>query len=183
MNDGNTAPLSPVTEDEMSHVRQVFEKAANAIVQASDLAVKVAELSKVVDALKAEVENVRKQSQWLDEQLTRVRTERDEANAKLHSQSFELTEAHAKANDMVRIHENDTRTIETMRSEINTLRMDRDNASYAHLEASEALTKANAKLDKLKEALGIVDPVPTKVDPQPISQGEQPWWEKERSQG
>src|ERR1700723_1814246 len=86
----NIPQEAPQEDSEMTTVKAVFEKASNAIVDASRLKVEVGDLRAAVDGLRQEVEKVRSQNQWLDEQLTNVRGQRDKATGELSAAREEL---------------------------------------------------------------------------------------------
>jgi chromosome segregation ATPase len=160
----------------MGHIRQIFDRAANAIVQASELAVKVSELSHRVDELNSEMEKVRRNNLWLDEQLTTVRDQRDtakreasEAKAELAKVNSELDIAHSRVNAL----EGD---IQHHKDRLAQAISERDDYGLKQMETSDALAAATAKLSKLREALGVEEekhePVAQPVHTPPQAQSE-----------
>lgn len=164
MSDGNTTPLGPVQESEMSHIRQIFDRAANAIVAASELAKVVDDLKVQVEALRGEVEKVRRENGWLDGQLANVREARDKALAEATQVRSELVEANHRAETAEAKNESQSRQIQALQDQLAKAQGERDDYGMRHMEASDALDKANGKLAKLREAMGIEDsPKPTPV--------------------
>lgn len=95
MTDGTTAiQVSPVpTESEMSMIRSMFDRAANAIVQASELGQRVQTLSQHVADLEDRIKRALQSNEWLAEQLSNTRAERDAAIHTLADTTDDLVEA------------------------------------------------------------------------------------------
>ncbi len=130
----------PTTQDnDMNIVRKVFEKAANAMVDASQLAKEVAELREAVASLRAEVESLRENNKWLDEQIVVLRRARDEALSAQSTAQWEANAAKVERDDAV------TR-LNGVTNELTQTREERDNYRMA----SDQLTvdKANVQRDK-----------------------------------
>lgn len=198
--DGTTAiPVSPVpTESEMNSFRSMLDRALNAIVQASALAKQVEELSKSIEDMKHEVEAVRNNNRWLDEQLHTVRQQRDEAIAQAAQVKDELVQV---KNDLAnRNYENDklNAQVRQLTNELDQARRERDDYGMKHMECSEALDKANAKLAKFRELLGQGEEPKAMPQGQPVQEPAKPdskplqeapaystgpaapaWWEKD----
>lgn len=171
-NDGTTGiQVAPIQETEdMSHVRSIFDRALNAIVQASELAIQVNELTatvatikadfeKTVNDLKIEVEHVRSQNRWLDEQLASVRKQRDEAInecVRVNSVLANTNDEHNRAKHLIDTQAN---TIEALRSQVMSLTKERDDYAQMSQSYSDDLDKAKATLAGIKEKLGWVEPV------------------------
>src|SRR6267154_759270 len=176
MSDGNTGlSMTPVpSEDEMTSIRQIFERAATAIVQASELAKQVAELQAQFNSLRNDMEYLRQRNQELDTALADVRTqrdtamrERDEVKDKAHS--FEM--ALSQANDT---NAQQAATIQRLRDELAMVSADRDQAYDAWHKAELSADEAKSKLAKVQSALGIVDPPKPVEAPQPVVEPPQP---------
>lgn len=96
--DAPTATIIPITQertpmnlntDDANSVSSFFQSLADKVVLASTLPAKVEELSKVVDALKADVEAYREHNARMDEEITNLRRERQQLqdeNATLRSE-------------------------------------------------------------------------------------------------
>ncbi len=81
MTEANVSPVIP--EADVSMISAMFTRIADGLVQASALAKEVSELRSVVASLKSDIEYVRDQNKWLDEQLANVRRSRDETQREL----------------------------------------------------------------------------------------------------
>ena len=81
MTEANVSPGVP--EADVSMISAMFTRIADGLVQASALAKEVSELRSVVASLKSDIEYVRDQNKWLDEQLANVRRSRDETQREL----------------------------------------------------------------------------------------------------
>lgn len=147
MTDGYTAPLGPVTQEpDMNIVKQVFDNALNAIVEASKLAKEVATLRSEFDSLRREMEALRADKKWLDEQLFNVRQQRDqasqsltEAKHELESVKIALTDAHAQ--------------VDSQASLIEGLRKDLEQAKKEAADWMQSYDKAEAEKEKAQNQL------------------------------
>jgi vacuolar-type H+-ATPase subunit I/STV1 len=184
MSDGTTATISPIVEDsEMSHVRSVFDRAANAIVQASELAKQVASLTEQMDLLRKDIEYVRQRNIELDNLLNDVRQARDHAQ----SEASRLTQTNADLSrentSLTYERDNLTDKLKTANDTISTLRRERDDAAIEAMRLQEELDKVKAKLDDIVSfAKGLVaeatptpptpapEPTPTPPEPQPYQE-------------
>jgi len=146
----NIKQEAPAEDGEMRIVREVFEKASNAIVDASRLKIEVSHLRAAVEGLRSEVEKVRSQNQWLDEQLTNVRSQRDKATGELN----EATRALAAAQDNIRVREDhiahQREELARLTSSNQSLISERDEAQFEALALKEENEKLIAQLDKIK---------------------------------
>ncbi len=153
-------PMSETTQElpAVAKLREAFDTARNAIIDGSELAKQVAELSRTVSSLNSEVsllqrdlEYIRNRNKELDEQVTSVRQARDEAIEKAKSLQNELydvdsrrTQAEARVQDQVQL-------IDTLHQRIDGLSEERDDAVNMALEYESKLKAAEAKLAKIEE--------------------------------
>lgn len=168
MSNGITATqVSPIVqEDDMSKVRELFDRAANAIVQASELAKQVNELSASVDALRRDVERMRSQNEWLDSQLADTRRQRDEAireNGTLRDTAS--ADARTIADLRMTVDANAIKVAD-LSNALAHERSARDDAELHAMDLEDKLTIANATLEKIKASLGLTPPEPT---PEPMA--------------
>lgn len=179
-----TTQETPVTDQEnptVSKLREAFDAAKNAIVEGTELAKQVEELRRNVSSLNSEVlllqrdlEYIRSRNRELDEQVTEVRRQRDNASADAATQH---QRADAAESDL------HTARVENMRltSELNTLynRMreqerERDDALTMALEYEGKFKEAAAKLAKIGEAFGldetkdVAGSITGRMDPKPV---------------
>lgn len=157
------------TEEDMGKVRAFIDQAINAFVNASQLKGEVEELRSSISTLREQVEKVNRQNSWLDEQLVRIRGERDIAIS--------------DANSAKQARQLDHDTIETLQRQLDTakvelgkdadlisqLRKDKDDAEYRAMELEEKLSKVNAKVEKFLSLADEIDP-PQEPQQVPITQ-------------
>lgn len=176
MNDGNTAlPVSPVTKEEAMSLSSMFAKAAEMMVQASSLPSQLAQVQFELDRLRNDYAAKTTHAEQLDQSLREMREQRDTAENEVASLKRELgttiADAQAKANRI----EDDTQTIDRLRSELLQVRKDRDDALMHSLELEDQVkvwkTRADqgrAQLAKLQDLFKPdPEPEPVKVEPAP----------------
>ena len=173
MSDGTMSPLAPVQEDEMSHIRQIFDRAANAIVQASELSKQVADLQSQFQALKNDMEYLRKRNAELDVALADVRGQRDQAMRERDEAKNNHAAEQNKAGDLQAKLDYANRLNEALQSELTSTKADRDQAYDAWHKAETAKDEAEGKLrdieDFAQRAFGLsrLQPIPA---PQPVAE-------------
>jgi len=178
MSDGNTATqVSPIVEEhEVSYIRTVFDKAANAIVQASELAKEVNSLREQVEALRKDMEYVRQRNVELDNLLNDVRQARDHAQAEAHRLTQVNAEITTQNTSLTYERDNLSDKLKTANDTISTLRRERDDAAIEAMRLQEELDKVMVKFnDIVSFAKGLVAenappaPVP-QPEPVPVSE-------------
>jgi chromosome segregation ATPase len=207
MTDGNMAAnVSPVsTEDaDMSKVREVFDRAINALVNASTLARQVDELATKLSTLQNQVEHYVRQNSWLEESLTRVRAERDESIRKLNQITTEVDYERAKVETLGVAKSVADNTIAQLTDELERTRKERDEHHFNSLELQDKLQAFSVKMDEIKAfAKGLISevaptpsaPIEPSADPMtepkpdamqvPVREGitpPKPWWEEQQEQ-
>ncbi len=183
MTDGNTAiQVSPTEDTEMASVRQVFDKALNAIVDMTRLAKQVDSLSRDVSTLSDQVAHLRRQNEWLDEMLAKVRTERDELNHKLVEASHEVSAAKNENESLIHRVASLQSKLDTMTEARHSAEQARDEAQLKIMELEDTVQAHSAKLDKFhaiaKELFPVVEtttqpqteptPLPQVISPVPV---------------
>lgn len=163
MTDG--AHVVPVpTESEMAHIRGIFSRAADAIVAASELGQRVAELASQVQALRMEVERVRESNRWLEQQLFDTARARDEARR----EATEASEALVIARETIHKHETEIEgakaTISAHTDTITRLHRESDEHLERALSAENELAFVKSKLD---EAMGWIEEIHDRFKPKP----------------
>lgn len=176
MDNGNTATqVSPVpSETEMNSFKQMLDRALNAIVQASELAKVVEGLKADLDGLKHEIQTVRDNNRWLDEQLTRVRTERDEANTQLSQTKNDLAIA---VNEHAKVESENTslkNELTDIRSQLDQAKRERDDYGMKQMQAEEEAKQAKEKLEGIQKLLGMAKPEEPKAA-EPVGQPAEPY--------
>lgn len=157
---------TPVSEDDMNMVRKVFTDMADHVIGYTTLSKSFHELEAKVNDLAKEVDHLRSTNAWLDEQLTRIRGERDAAQEALRQRQSELNMAQSDASFHKSRAEAADATIASLQEQVASLRKERDDYGVAQMQAEDALKEANAKLAKLRELLGL----PAEANPVPVPQ-------------
>lgn len=176
MSDGNTATqVSPIVQEEdMSKIRELFERAANAIVQASELAKAVTALRADVDSMKTEVEHLRSQNRWLDEQLTSVRQSRDDAQQKARDLQDVVNHVSDQRDSAQRDAAHWQNEANNKDASLASTRKDRDDAQLRVMDLEDQLTAANARLEQarkfMEQVQSVIAPEPPKEAPKPVEQ-------------
>jgi len=142
------------TENEMATIRNMFSRAADAIVRASELGNRVTELEHQIDGFRRELETVKNTNAWLSDQLGTVRGQRDQLQ-------HDLDHERAKNSALSQQVQEHSDTISIQQARINELEdklRSREKESDDHLlramTAEEELAKVKAQMD---EALGEVE--------------------------
>lgn len=154
------------SEAEMMSIRNIFDRAANAIVQASELAKAVSELQSRFDSLTRDFETMLARNNELVQSLQEVRGQRDTAMAERDQAKAEINQlTHgldiAQTNNSVK----DARIAELM-SQLEAVSNQRDYNLDQWSKAQEAADIASDKLAKIQHALGL----PETPAPEPITE-------------
>lgn len=169
-----SSPSVP-TEQEMSTIRSMFERAANAIVQASELSVKLTELEGRFNALQQDMEAQRRRNQELDEFLTDVRRQRDEARNQAFEAQRKLSDTQAELGHAQELVKSQADEIERLKTELKAAQEDAHTAHESADRAQERAQTAEAKLHEIEEfaqrAFGLAKPQP-QPEPAPWAQPE-----------
>lgn len=161
MTDGTTATdLGPVEDADMNAIRQVFEKAMNSIMSATHLAKIVADLETRVETLAKSTEDLRRQNAWLDESLTRIRGERDDALSREHQAKNELQTVQVRLDIVMKDNEHLVASNTSLHSQLAQVRAERDEYGLKHIQASEDLDKAHKALSTINDAVKAMLPQP-----------------------
>ncbi len=188
MSDGNMAiQVSPVSEEDMSKARQVFEQALNSIVSLSQLSKDVEVLRQQVNDLTNTVNRYRSQIDTLDDALYRTRQERDEAVRRANSEQEMRLAAERSQHDAEQARDHLQGVTAQLTDTVNRVSKERDDAQYKVMELEEKLAMANDRLNDIKsmamDAFGLTikeepKPEPTYTPPAvevaPLQQGYPP---------
>lgn len=176
MIDGPTGfHVAPITEDDMFKVKDILQRAADAIVGMSQLSADVTALRDTVNMLQADTDKLRGQNNALDEALNYSRGERDrqsallsEVNAQLHSAVTEKEQVLLQ-NDKLEL------ANEQYQIDLDLTRKAKDDAEFHNLELEDKLKAAEAKLAKVAELHRSLFPVeappwtkPAEPTPEPV---------------
>lgn len=150
MTDAYVVPAPQEQEPEMSKVREIFDRALNALVEASSLAKTVEQLRVDLEGLKVQVTHYRNTISNQDDQITRLRQDRDAARTAQYQ--AEDNTRHL-TNDL----ENSKREVDSLSSansrlndRITEVTKERDDAQFKLLELQEAHSALSKKMDDIK---------------------------------
>lgn len=154
---GNPAPMSPVpTEDEMNKVREIFQRALDAIVGMSKLNEEVASLRAAVASTQADTDHYRRQIGNLDEALAHVRAERDKLSQELSVARHDLAVVQGDNSRLTSEIENLRHNVANLQRELDLARKDRDDHGYRVMELEDQLKAATTKLEAIKEGFASI---------------------------
>lgn len=155
MENGNTtANISPVQQEpDMNAVRAIFDKALNAMVDATSLAKEVESLRQSVQGLTRDVEQMRASNKWLDEQIQMLRGERDTLKNQ-NSQQVSTIQHLEQQNDSLlhQLHAAE-HVVNVRGEEVQKLVKERDEAQYSLLQAQDEIAKYREAYEKLSAVL------------------------------
>lgn len=146
---------------DMATVRAVFEKASNAIVEASRLGRLVGELEAKVTALAQDLDWLRERNKSLDEQLNYVRKARDEAQEKVHDLERESRQLRMDYEGECNVTAKLRADLEAMTQRWHDASKERDEAMLREMELQDKLKEATATLDAIMKVLHPLKEVPT----------------------
>ncbi len=163
-----------IQESDMATVREVFQKALDAIVAATSLSKQVQQMQADMDGLRRTFDEVHARNVELDRMLADTRRQRDEAEQAASALRNELASTKSNANELDQlVHEQQVEQ-DWLRSENNAIRNERNAAQDQSLALEDALAKANAKLKSIHDGMGvpftpfaIAKPEPKAIEPEP----------------
>lgn len=187
-----------VTEDDMTHVRSIFERAANAIVAQSELGQRLAALQAEFDAFKinseaqirrlqAQVDGVSETNRYLTEQLSIARNERNEARVALSDLQTSHNESQSQLANLGGTLTQRDAEIQRLRDQVHGLERERDEWQLKAMAAEEELASLKSKLedaeawfDGVRSMLHPPQPEP-EPEPAPVQAQEEtvPTWTPE----
>ena len=151
-------------DQEMGKVKEIFDRALNALVNATSLAQTVEQLKTDLDSLRIQVQTYRNTIANQDDQITRLRQDRDVARTAQYQ--AEDSSRHTVNELVVVKRENDTLNSANVRlnDRISELAKERDDAQYKLLELQESHNALSKKMEAIKghfEAMfGFAEPKP-----------------------
>lgn len=185
MSDGNTttqADIGPEAKEAMgmfTKFQEAFAYASNVIVEASKMRGELGELRSQLDGLRGEVETLRRSNLFFDEQVTKLRMERDASGLRVHELEMTLHERNGTITVLESKVENLQFDVKTVREEIRDTREERDAAQLRVMELEEELSKQDKFVKditlRLEEVSKVLRPQATqvgvgKVEPPPTQQ-------------
>lgn len=152
---------------DMGYIHAVFKSLADTIVTASELPKQMEAIKADMSGLTADLERTKARNIELDTLLADTRRQRDEAEQSL-SQVRAAYDNVTREHDRVVLdlkHASDEHA--RMERELAAMRSERDDYGLRHMEAEDRANQAEAKLKKLREALGMAEESVKPVDPKP----------------
>jgi hypothetical protein len=163
----NVSYATPQVEDqEMGRVREIFDRALNALVDASTLAKEVEQVKSDLEGLKAQVTHYRNTIANQDDQITRLRQDRDAARTAQYHAEDEARHQVTKLENLTRETESLSSANVRLNERITEVSKERDEAQFKLLELTEAHNELSKKLDTIKSLFGTVA-TPVTLPPEP----------------
>jgi len=148
--------VAPAVEDqEMGKVREIFDRALNALVDASALAKTVEQLKTDLEGLKVQVTHYRNTISNQDDQITRLRQDRDAARTAQY-------QAEDSVRHMTTDLENTKRDLSSMaeanvrlNDRLSAMAKEKDDAQFQLLELQEVHAALSKKMDTIRDLFGV----------------------------
>ncbi len=161
------------TEADMGYVKDFVSLIASALVAATELPKQIEAMQADLTTLHGDLDRTKARNMELDTLTADLRRQRDEAEQALS----QVKTQHADASRSLEQSTNEINgykaQIEHFRSELEQAKRERDDYGLKHMDAEDRAKEAEAKLDKLREAMGIPKPQPTPPPeptlPEPVS--------------
>ena len=185
MTDGTTGiQVAPITEDDMNKVRGILNRAADAIVGASQMAQDINSMRTELASLRVELDKLRNQNSALDEALYQARTTRQELENKLQAALADAEQSRQAANVHAADYDRVNDQLGRVQSELATVKSERDQWADEADKLSKERDTAHAKLDSIHVALGLTPQAmqaPTPTPPVDIVAGSDQSWRSDPS--
>lgn len=149
------------SEAEMMSIRNIFDRAANAIVQASELAKTVAELQSKFDAMARDLDLVKDRNASLETALSEVRAQRDTAIAERDQVRNDLSQTMSERNHAMDVIDSYKTQVEHLQAKLDAMTNERDYAVDEWHKADTGKARAEEKLRQIQHALGLPETQPT----------------------
>lgn len=158
-------PGIQVAQTEAEQVRSIFERIADSLVAASGLRGEIESLRHMVEGFQKDVESLRQQNQDLDRMVTEVRRQRDEAANELIDLKARTQDGQRTIDMLQRDNQSLNDVVERQRTQIETLKRERDNEAFSHLELREQLDKLQPLIESLANVLPKKQEAPVQERP------------------
>ncbi len=163
---------------------EVFDKARNAIIDASRLAKEVDGLRQEVAGLTGQVQQIREQNQFLDEQLALIRKHRDELQEQVAQEQGEHYKTRQERDSAQRNAAHWQEQHNIMEEKYRNVCKERDDAQFMVMALEDENKKLKDKLDSILKVLHPEGTAPVHAEPQNVPQSEtpkpaeepRPWW-------
>jgi len=176
MTDEITTTNSGENED-MFKIRDMFSRAADAILAATQLRRDVTALQDSVNKLSTELEAVRNHNTWLEQQLEDTKRNRDEWRDRCFSAENSLEQSRQEVSRLTSVNEDQTRTIhdlnmlvERMRDEQRETEHKRDDLELELMSVNDKLSQVRAVIDDAGSKLTELLFPEEKKEPEPTAQ-------------
>lgn len=154
--------VSPVKEEDMSFVREVFERMANNVVAATALSTQVQEMQRNVDSLASIVEKLKTDVTYYSDQASAFRRKAEELERDLIATRRDRDEISVQLDQEKRATAILRSDAEHSRSHIETITKDRDEAQIKVMELEEELKTSKARImqveDFASDILNVIKP-------------------------
>ena len=146
----------PVQQEdhEMTSIRQVFDKVLNTVADATRLAKDVEQLKVSVNELQSSVDGYRRKIADQDQQILHLRDQRDAATTENWQIKSDMANLKTRNAELESRQNDSVKTISDLQETVARLRRECDDYAMSAMEQEEKARVAEAKLDKIQEALG-----------------------------
>jgi len=156
MTDGTTGiQVAPITEDDMNKVRSILQRAADAIVGASQMADDIAAMKAELAQLRDDADRYRRNAEALEESLSNARVRRQELEGQLSTAIHAQAAAERERDDMTYRERNGREAAAKLETELSQVKHERDDAQLRVMELEDQLKAHASKLDAIHKALGV----------------------------
>ncbi len=157
------------TEADMGYVRDFVQLIAEALVSATELPKQIEAMKNDLATLHSDLDRTKARNMELDTLTADLRRQRDEAEQALSWVKAELGRTDQDFERTVNESNGLKAQLDHFRSELEKAKQERDDYGLKHMAAEDRASEAEAKLDKLREAMGIPKPEP-KAEPVPVAE-------------
>lgn len=155
-------------EADMGYVKDVVGLLAQALVDATELPKQMEAIRTELTILTGDLERTKTRNIELDTLLSDTRRQRDEAEQALSQARTELSISQNQTKSNASSLLNIQAECEQLKADLAQARKDRDAYGLEAMSANDRANEAEAKLDKLREAMGLPKPQPEAPKPEPI---------------
>src|SRR4029077_18780198 len=162
----NVVTYPHTEEPEMSKVKEIFDRALNALVSASSLAKEVEQVKSDLEALTSQVNHYRNTIANQDDQITRLRQDRDAARTAQYQSEDDKRHMTTELENVKRDADSLSSANIRLNDRVSQLIKERDDAEFRLLELQESHSVLSEKLNAIKShmeglfAVSTVSPVP-----------------------
>lgn len=160
------------TEVDMGYVQGFVNLIAQALVAATELPKQIEAMQTDLTTLHNDLDRTKQRNIELDTLTGDLRRQRDEAEQALSQAKTDLSITTNKFNDIEDHNSSLQGLVNSLRDDLTKAKSERDDYGLKHMAAEDRANEAEAKLKKLREALGMVEtPALSKPEPTATSSG------------